>query len=216
MHRYPLLIFDLDGTLIDSFPAIELGLNLALAEFDLAPIDLEWIHRNVGRGAKKLVGAVQSNGIPPEKILNRFKQRFHEVHLENSPPFDGVNETLHRLAENHTLAIASNKPLVWVEELLGHHGWTALMTVIAGPETVDAHKPDPKMLRHILEATGYSSTDALFVGDMPVDAETGYNAGISVIGVTTGAASREDLLAAGCTEVLESVTDLARWTGSES
>jgi len=208
MQRYPLLIFDLDGTLIDSFPAIKLGLNRALAEFGLAPIDLDWIHKNVGRGAKKLVGAIQSNGIPPETILSRFKQHFREVHLQNSPPLPGVDKTLHRLAENHTLAIASNKPLAWIEELLDHHDWTSLMAVIAGPETVDSFKPDPKMLRHILESTGYGPTDALFVGDMPIDVETGHNAGIPVIGVTTGAASRETLLEAGCTEVLGSVTDL--------
>ncbi|RLE35128.1 MAG: hypothetical protein DRJ61_03895 [Acidobacteria bacterium] len=208
MQRYPLLIFDLDGTLIDSFPAIKLGLNRALAEFGLAPIDLDWIHKNVGRGAKKLVGAIQSNGIPPETILSRFKQHFREVHLQNSPALPGVDETLRRLAENHSLAIASNKPLAWIEELLDHHGWNALMAAIAGPETVDAHKPDPKMLKYILESTGYGAGDALFVGDMPIDAETGINAGISVIGVTTGAASREDLLAAGCTEVLESITAL--------
>ncbi|MEN8165355.1 MAG: HAD family hydrolase [Acidobacteriota bacterium] len=216
MQDRPLLIFDLDGTLVDSFPAIELGLNLALAEFDLDPINLEWVHRNVGHGAKKLIGAIPSNGIPPETILNRFKQCFYEVHLENSPPLPGVNDTLLRLARNHTLAIASNKPLPWVEELLDHHAWTPLMAVIAGPETVGAFKPDPKMLEHIFEITAYGPDDALFVGDMPVDVETGINAGIPVIGVTTGASSRESLLQAGCTAVLHSVTDLPRWIGSGS
>ena len=163
-----------------------------------------------------MVAAAADNGVEPDDLLMRFRQRYREVLLENSPPFPGVDEALRHLALDHTLAIASNKPLGWVEDLIAHIGWKEMMSIVAGPETVGAHKPDPKMLKYILRATGHCAADTLLIGDMPVDAETGYNAGISVIGVTTGAASREDLLAAGCTEVLESVTDLARWTGSES
>lgn len=211
MHRYPLLIFDLDGTLVDSFPGITMGLNLALADFGLEPIDLDWVHRHVGRGARRLVAAAADDGVAPDELLARFNQRYSEVLLDSSPPLPGVDQTLRRLALDHTLAIASNKPLAWVEDLVTHIGWTELMAVVAGPETVGAHKPDPTMIEYILETTGYDPTDALLVGDMPIDAETGVNAGIPVVGVTTGAASRQTLVAAGCTTVLDSISDLNDW-----
>ena len=213
MKRFPLLIFDLDGTLIDSFPGILLGLNLALEDFDLAPVDLDWVYQHVGRGARRLVAAAAGNGVEPDELLMRFRQRYREVLLDNSPPLPGVDEALRRLALDHTLAIASNKPLGRVEDLVAHIGWKELMEVVAGPETVGAHKPEPKMIEHILCTAGYCAADTLLVGDMPVDVETGINAGIAVIGVTTGASSKESLLEAGCTAVLESITDLPRWIG---
>jgi len=213
MHPYSLLIFDLDGTLVDSLPGVVLGLNAALADFALKPINLDWVHRNVGLGARRLVTAAAGDGVSVDELLARFRVRYREVLLDNSPPFPGVDETLRRLSQNHVLAVASNKPLAWVVDLVDHFGWTELMAAVVGPESVGAYKPDPKMLEHILRETGHSTKDTLFVGDMPVDAETGINAGIPVIGVTTGAASREDLLQAGCIAVLESVVDLVGWVG---
>ncbi len=212
MNPYPLLIFDLDGTLVDSFPGIVLGLNVALADFAIKPINLAWVQRHVGRGERRLVAAAAGEEVSVDELLARFRLRYHEVLLDNSPPLPGVDEALRKLSLNHTLAVASNKPLAWVDDLVAHFGWTELMAVVAGPETVGAHKPDPKMLEYILSETGHGAADTLFVGDMSVDAETGINAGISVVGVTTGAASEEELLQAGCTVVLESVVDLVGWT----
>ena len=82
------------------------------------------------------------------------------------------------------------------------------MAVVAGPESAGTLKPDPKFIDYILTQTGHSLSETLLIGDMLVDVETGYNAGVPVIGVATGAVSREDLLNAGCSEVLDSVTDL--------
>ena len=214
MGPFPLVIFDLDGTLVDSLPGVVLGLNAALADFALPPIDLDWVHRNVGLGARRLVGAAAGDEVSVDELLADFRLRYREVLLENSPPLPGVEEALCQLALNHTLAIASNKPLTWVDDLVAHFGWVELMAAVVGPETVNAFKPDPKMFEHILRVTGYSPAEALFVGDMPVDAETGCNAGIMTVGVTTGAASGEELLEAGCTAVLDSVVDLERWIGS--
>lgn len=207
MKKYPLLMFDLDGTLVDSFPGVMLGLNLALADFDLEPVDLAWIQKHVGHGAPKLVAAA-SNGVPTDKLMARFGQRYDEVVLDHSPPFPGVDDMLRCLAVNHTLAIASNKPRKWVEGLVAHHGWKELITVVASPETAGALKPDPKMIEHIVTRTGHSLSDSLLVGDMLVDVETGLNAGVPVVGVATGAVSKEALREAGCSEVLERVTDL--------
>ncbi len=214
MRRYPLIIFDLDGTLIDSLPGIVLGMNATLADFDIDPIDLDWVRRNVGHGVRPLLAAAAGSSVKTDELLVRFRRRYREVLLENSPPLPGVDATLRNLAHNHTLAIASNKPLAWVDDLVDHFGWRGLMAVVAGPELVDSHKPEPQMLEYILRETGFQAPDALFVGDMQVDGETGVNAGITTVGVTTGAASGEELLEAGCSVVLESVVDLECWITS--
>lgn len=208
MLRFPILIFDLDGTLIDSFPGIQLGLNMALADHGLDPVDLDWVYAHVGWGTRPLVTAAIDNGVTADELLATFMRRYQEVVLDHSPPFPGADAALRRLAKDHTLAVASNKPLVWVEGLVARHGWTELMAVVAGPETVGAHKPNPLMIDFILSSTNHSKTDGLLIGDMPVDVETGLNAGIPVVGVTTGSSSREVLMAAGCTAVLKSVADL--------
>ncbi|MCD4749849.1 MAG: HAD-IA family hydrolase [Thermoanaerobaculales bacterium] len=210
MSHFRLIIFDLDGTLVDSFPGIRLGLNLALDEFGRPPVDLAWVRRHVGLGARRLIAAAAGDGVGTDDLMARFRHHYDEVLCENSPPFPGTEEVLRELARNHTLAVASNKPIHWVEKLVAHHGWMPLMAAVEGPERAGAHKPDPSMVAKILATTGYDTTEAILVGDMPVDAETGRRAGVSVIGISTGAATAETLREAGCLKVLENISELPR------
>ena len=140
-----------------------------------------------------------------------FRHHYSEVLIDTTSPYPGINGALIALAADHILAIASNKPLRWVEELVDHLGWRGLMASVVGPETTGAHKPDPAMIEAILEQTGCSAGESLLVGDMPVDAETGGNAGIPVLGVATGSCPAKDLRAAGCVDVISGVPALPRW-----
>ena len=210
-----LIIFDLDGTLVDSFPGIRLGLNLALAELGLAEIDLEWVRRHVGRGADRLVAAAAAAAaggrVEVSVMAERFRFHYGRIVVAHSPPYPGVDRSLRFLARKHRLAVASNKPIEWTGKLVESLGWRELMGAVVGPETVGAHKPDPAMIEAVLRMTGCDAASSLLVGDMPVDAETGRAAGIPVVGLTTGSASVEELRAAGCTIVLESMPDLVKW-----
>lgn len=211
MVKPKLIIFDLDGTLVDSFPGIRLGLNLALADLGMPPRDLAWVRRHVGRGASRLIAAAAGDTCNREALMEGFRHQYGRVIAGSTPPYPGIDQALATLATDHTLAVASNKPLHWVEELVDHLGWRPLMASVVGPETTGNHKPDPAMIIAILESTDYLADEALLVGDMPVDAETGANAGIRVLGVTTGSCSPEDLLAAGCIDVLPGVPELPEW-----
>jgi phosphoglycolate phosphatase len=206
-----LLVFDLDGTLVDSFPGIRLGLNRALADVGLPVRDLTWVRRHVGRGAARLVAAAADGRCDEEELMRLFRHHYGEVVAEATPPYPGVDETLERLAHDHTLAVASNKPLHWVVELVDHLGWAPQMAAVVGPETSGAHKPDPAMIRAILETTGIGADQTLLIGDMPVDAETGANAGIPVLGVATGSCSVAELLEAGCVDVVFGVPEIPDW-----
>ena len=211
MGRFSLLVFDLDGTLVDSFPGITIGLNRTLEAFGRPPVDLEWVRRHVGRGARRLVSAACGPSIEPEVFLTAFRSNYQELLLDHSPPFDGVDETLRTLSAQYTLAVASNKPTPWVEAVVRRHGWSELTAVVAGPETVDAHKPDPAMLRHIMDRTGRTPPETLMVGDMPVDVECARAAGVTMLGVTSGAADETTLREAGCEQIVTCVTELPSW-----
>ncbi len=206
-----LIVFDLDGTLVDSFPGIRAGLNLALSDLGLPHRDLAWVRRHVGRGASRLIAAAAGKDGDNDALMAAFRHHYGEVITDTTPPYPGVDEALIALAADHTLAIASNKPLRWVERLVDHLGWRGLMASVVGPETTGAHKPDPAMIEAIFEHTGRSTGESLLVGDMPVDAETGGNAGIQVIGVATGSCPVDDLRAAGCVDVISGVPALPRW-----
>ena len=214
MQRFSLLIFDLDGTLIDSFPGITVALNRTLGDFDRPTIDLEWVRNHVGRGAHRLVSAACGPSIDADIFLAAFRSHYHDILLDHSPPFAGVDTTLRTLARTYTLAVASNKPATWVESIVTHHHWDEIMAVVAGPETVGAHKPAPQMIEYISKKTGLPLAETLMIGDMTVDIETAHAAGIPVIAVTTGAASEEILSAAGPSEILSSVNDLPGWLSS--
>ena len=211
MKETRLIVFDLDGTLVDSFPGIRIGLNLALSDLGLPHRDLAWVRSHVGRGASRLIAAAAGDDCNNDALMAAFRHHYGEVLTDTTQPYSGVDGTLAALAADHTLAIASNKPLRWVERLVDHLGWRPLMASVVGPETTGAHKPDPAMIEAILEQTGRSNTESLLVGDMPVDAETGGNAGIPVIGVATGSCSADDLRAAGCVDVISGVPALPRW-----
>ncbi len=207
-HRYKLLIFDLDGTLVDSFPGIQLGLNRALEENRLPPRDLDWVRCNVGWGLRRLIGAAVGGGDRVETVLESFRGHYAEVLVEHSPPYPGVNRMLEVLGRERALAVASNKPLPWVESLIEHLGWRPLLAAVVGPETTGKYKPDPAMIHEILRLTGCKPGETLLVGDMPVDAETGRKAGLQVVGVTTGNADAKQLRESGCIAVLESASEL--------
>jgi len=163
-----LIVFDLDGTLVDSFAGIRTGLNLALSDLGLPHRDLAWVRRHVGRGASRLIATAAGNDGNHDALMTAFRHHYGEVLTDTTPPYPGVDGALIALASDHTLAI-------------------------------------------ILEQTGRSTDESLLVGDMPVDAETGGNAGIPVIGVATGSCPAEDLRAAGCVDVISGVPALPHW-----
>lgn len=206
-----LIIFDLDGTLVDSFAGIQHALGLALAEFDREPLDLEWVRQHVGSGVRALM-ADAADGLDPDELLDRFRGHYDRSMIEMTPPFAGVDGMLARLNRDRSLAIASNKPLRWVSQLVSYLGWDPGIAAAAAPESVDgARKPEPAMILAIMDRLKTAPEATLLVGDMPIDAETGRNAGVEVVGVTTGVADRAALLEAGCVDVLESASELPEW-----
>lgn len=210
MDRPELIIFDFDGTLVDSYRGIHRALELALTELDQPTRDLEWVRQHVGRGVGPLMEDAAGDADPAE-LQARFRERYEEVAFDATVPYPGVDGMLLGMFSAYRLAIASNKPYRWTLGLVKHLGWGPGFAAVLGPDSVGSPKPDPAMLEAILGRLEVAASSTLYVGDMPIDAETGRNAGVPVVGVATGSASRDELEQAGCVAVLDSAADLPSW-----
>ena len=186
------VVFDLDGTLIDSVPDIRALANRVLAPYGVPPLTLDETRSFVGRGVSVLVSRMRdSRGLGPETqdpILSAFLDGYDAaVGLTTLMP--GVTEALDALAaDGHRLGICTNKPESPARAVLDHLGLAARFGVVIGGDTLPERKPDPAPLRAAFDALG--SGPPVFVGDSGVDAETAAAAGVPFLLFTGG--YRED------------------------
>jgi len=210
------LLFDLDGTLADSFEGIQYALNAALRDEGFPERDLEWVKTHVGRGAPALVldavgaGAGEVNA---RRVGVRFADRYHASYLERTPVLPGAREAL-ELAWVRTcgkVAVISNKYERFSREWLRHVGLAEFVARVVGPDTFGVRKPDPGAVLPVLDGFGVAPADALFVGDMEVDVAAALGVGAPVVGVSPAEGDRERLLAAGATAVIAGLGELPAW-----
>lgn len=184
------VVFDLDGTLIDSAPDIHAATNALLAEDGIAPLDLATVKGFIGRGVPDLVARVlETIGEDPEgprhaEYVRRFEARYGAaVGLTRAYP--GAVEALEVLsAAGHRLGICTNKPLGPTRAVLDHLGLTRFFGAVLGGDSLPLRKPDPAPLLATCAALG--AEPLLYVGDSETDAETARNAGIAFALFTEG------------------------------
>jgi phosphoglycolate phosphatase len=210
------LLFDLDGTLADSFAAIRDALNAALREHGLVEYDLAWVRAHVGRGAPELVRDAVGRGgdeALQRSVGARFGVRYREIYLDQTPPLPGAKEVLTFVAARvgGKVAVISNKYEELCRAWLAHWGLAPHVAVVVGSDTFRVRKPDPGALLPVLEGFGVVPTDALMVGDMAVDVATARAAGVPMVGVQADAAVAQAMLAAGAATVLGALRDLPGW-----
>ncbi|MBL4927507.1 phosphoglycolate phosphatase [Fuscibacter oryzae] len=177
----PVLVFDLDGTLIHSAPEIHGVARDVLAQEGLPELSYELITSFVGNGLPTLVSRILVQlGLPGtgeqhhrmvEHFESIYQQRFDLTSL-----YPGVMSMLHDLSGRHRLAICTNKPQAPTRAVLAHFGLTDFFSVVIGGDTLPRRKPDPLPLHQAIRDSG--GGDAIFVGDSEVDADTARNAQI--------------------------------------
>ncbi|HUK11984.1 MAG TPA: HAD hydrolase-like protein [Thermoanaerobaculaceae bacterium] len=210
------LLFDLDGTLADSFAGIRKALNRALAEAGLPAHDLDWVRRHVGRGAAALVrdaAGPDATDAVAAALRARFERVYEEIFLAETPAYPDVAEVLASTAgrTGGRVAVISNKYEPLSRALLAHWGVAGSVAAVVGPDTFGVRKPDPGTVLPVLAGFGVAPGDALLVGDMEVDAATGRAAGVPVVGVRGESTTPEALRAAGMVAVLDRLGDLPAW-----
>lgn len=184
--NYPGIIFDMDGTLVDSFHAIHGSLTEAMNAVGVTPWDFETTKKHVGRGIEYLVESAVGKAKKPD-ALGVFQQDYGETCLSRSTLLPFVLETLPLLkASGRKLAVATNKSLVFTNRILDHLKVGVYFDCVFGPEKVARPKPQPDMLLAILAQFHLAEGDCLYVGDMPLDVETASRAGLDCLLLATG------------------------------
>ena len=205
------IVFDLDGTLVDGYQGITSGVNAARAEFGLPALDEQDVHGRVGLGLSNLMDDV----VGPERAeagARIFRSVYDRVCVEQTRPAPSLVGILAALRERgFRLSVASNKPVAYSIRILDRLGVLPMFDLVAGPETAGTLKPEPSMIRACLTAMGVSADQALYVGDMAIDAAAGERAGVPVVLVCGGSTSADELRATGA-PVLESLHDLLVFT----
>jgi phosphoglycolate phosphatase len=170
-----LVVFDLDGTLIDSRRDLADAANALIVERGGTPLPVESIASMVGEGAALLVRrALKAGGtdLQIERDLPRFLELYDERLLAHTRPYDGTREMLEALLTRATLAILTNKPQRPTETILNGLGIASFFTHVVGGDSTHGRKPDPAGLNHLISITRATPNETLMVGDSAIDLRT--------------------------------------------
>lgn len=187
------VIFDLDGTLIDSAPSIREAVNAMLAEVGRPPLSLAEVKGFIGNGLPMLVTRVMAaRELDPsraEEIFARVSGHYARLSLEAPHFYPGALEALQRLAaQGHRLGLCTNKPVQLAQAILEDCGIAGLFGAVLGGDSLPVRKPDPQHLLATVEKLGGGA--AIFVGDSEIDAETAERAALPFLLFTGGYAKR--------------------------
>jgi phosphoglycolate phosphatase len=193
----PIIVFDLDGTLVDTAPDLLDSLNHSLAAGDLAAVDEAGFRRFVGHGGRVMIErahAAQNKALMTEehdRLLKLFLDHYTLNIPGKSRPYPGVVEALDRFkAAGYLLAVCTNKYEGNSVELIGALGLARYFAAIAGQDTFAFRKPDPRHLTETIKLAGGDPHRALMVGDSQTDIDTAKSAGIPVVAVDFGYTER--------------------------
>ncbi len=210
-----LVIFDLDGTLVDSAGGIHRCISKSLAHHDLPPVTYEFVLGGIGLG----LAAVWQRIVPDadEAMIQKLTETYRDYFLasraageEQDPLFPGTKEALQALDEaGHLMGIATNKGRPGVEHVLKLHGigghFVAIRSAHDGPA-----KPHPDAILDVLAKTGAEARHTVFVGDTETDMITAANAGVAALGVGWGYHAPELLLQTGAKAVAQDFSELPK------
>ncbi len=202
-----LFIFDLDGTLINAYPAIVESMNHTLRRMNHPEAEPERIIRSVGMGNDGLLKRFFSEAEVPE--ARQIYREHHRVNLAGKISLlPGALELLRSLKANgKLLAVASNRPKETAFLLIKTLEIETYFDRVLTGEEVPEPKPAPDIIKALLEYFRVSPEEAVYVGDMDIDAQTGTAAGVKTIIVTTGSSGREEIEAAGPDIILDSLNN---------
>ena len=178
-----LIVFDLDGTLIDSRRDLAESTNEMLATYGAAPLPIDDVARLVGEGAKVLVErALAATGRDPREpdALARFREIYDRRLLVHTRPYPRIPDVVRELAEGNVLAVLTNKPEVPSRRLLEAFDLDRHFRYVTGGDSGAARKPDPAGLEALMRDCGASPGRTWLVGDSMIDVETGRRAGVRI------------------------------------
>lgn len=212
-----LVVFDLDGTLVDSRQDLADSTNDVLASLGAEPLPLERVVMMVGEGARALVqralaaASLESGGTALDDALARFHEVYRSRVLATTKPYPGISQMLADVAPLATLALLTNKPLSPSRQLVEAFGWSSCFAHVIGGDGDVPRKPDPKGLQQLMGFADAGPEFTMLVGDSMVDIETARNAGVAMCVVRYGFGNaRGDLRLRGEEWIAETGPDVTR------
>ena len=205
-----LIIFDLDGTLIDSKNDIADSVNYTLKSLHLPSLQNSLIYSYVGNGVLPLLEKVISCSNKKsnlEDALKVFRKHYEEHLLDSTRLYPGVMEILKHFSDVN-MGLVSNKPERFVKKILKGLNVDCFFPVVIGGDTLKTKKPDPEGVNMIRNRFGADLHETVIVGDGGVDIETGKKAGIHTCGVSYGLRDRKELVEAGAEIIIDDILEL--------
>ena len=217
-----LLIFDFDGTLIDSVPDLADATNAMLTTLGKAPYPLETIRNWVGNGSKMLVeralvGKIEVlEGELTEEAVDHAEQVFFDAYKNTSGSktvaYPDVDSGLRKLqAAGFKLALVTNKPIRFVPKILQSFGWQDFFSEVLGGDSLPTKKPDPAPLLHVCEALNINSAQAVMIGDSRNDILAGQNANMDTLALSYGYNYGQDIRELNPTEAFDDFASLVAY-----
>ena len=199
------ILFDLDGTLLDTLDDLADGTNHTLRQFGYPERTREEVRRFVGNGARRLIEQAAPQGADVDAVLAAF-QSYYSTHCQiKTKPYDGILEALSILQETYPVAIVSNKPDSAVKPLCSQY----FPGIYARGESPDCpRKPAPDMVFKAMESIGVET--CIYVGDSEVDVLTAQNAGVPCLSVLWGFRDKAEMEAVGGTHFCEEPSQLTQ------
>ena len=214
-----LLIFDFDGTLIDSVPDLADATNTMLTTLGKATYPIETIRNWIGNGSRllverALVGKVEvlENELTVEEADHAehlFFEAYKNLSGSKTVAYPDVDSGLKKLKDaGYTLALVTNKPIRFVPKILQSFGWQDLFSEVLGGDSLTTKKPDPAPLLHVCEALNVSPEQAIMIGDSRNDILAGQNANMDTLGLSYGYNYGQDIRELNPTEAFDNFADL--------
>ena len=207
------IIFDLDGTLVNSIYDLADSVNYVLKQNGYAEHPLESYYYFVGNGTLKLIERAlpedkrTANEI--ERVHSQFAERYSQNYLNKTIPYKGINELLDELDKRGIkYSVASNKTDIFTQEIINGLFPNNRFDVIIGKREENPTKPDPKIIYDILNGKNLTLDEILVVGDSGVDIETGHNACLKAVGCLWGFRDERELKEAGADYIISKPMEL--------
>ncbi len=211
--RYQLLIFDWDGTLMDSEARIVACMEAACKDLELPSRGKTAIRNIIGLGLEEAVRTLfpDQHSVTHRQLVERYRHHFLVADTTPSPLFPGVRSMLEELRERgYWLAIATGKGRAGLEKVLRESGLEELFLATRCASDT-ASKPNPLMLHQLLDELGMGPEHALMIGDTEYDLQMAQNANVAGVAVTYGVHPRERLLQYAPIACIDSITELRDW-----
>jgi phosphoglycolate phosphatase len=212
MAQRPLLVFDFDGTLADTWRDVATALNRTFADEGLPTVDGPEVKFWIGHGVRPLLARAVpgAESVRIEQLYARFAAHYERGCLDTTRLYDGIEGCLAACGAAD-LAVASNKPSAFLLPMVERLGIAAHFRVVLGGDSLAARKPDPAVLREVAaRVAGQDPRDVWMIGDSGVDVATGRAAGARTIGCAWGLRGREELADAGCDHLIEHPSEIPK------